>query len=43
MDVKDGRGLKLEKVGPSFSSFNAMPVKITKNDYGYYGLGSAHR
>ena len=29
-DGKDGDGLKLEKVGPTFSSFNAMPAKITK-------------
>ena len=28
MDIKDGHGLKLEKVGPTFSSLNAMPVKI---------------
>ena len=30
----DGRGLKLEKdenVGPTFTNFNAMPGKITKN------------
>ena len=27
-DIKDGHGLKLEKVAPSFSSLNAMPVKI---------------
>ena len=29
MDGKDGHGLKLEKVEPTFSSFNAMPTKIT--------------
>ena len=29
----DGHRLKLEKVGPSISSFNAMPTKITKNYY----------
>jgi len=27
--AKDGKD-KLEKVGPSFSSFNAMPAKITQ-------------
>ena len=32
-DCKDAHGLKLEKVGPDFSSFNAMPVKPTKNYY----------
>ena len=26
-DDKDGNGLKLEKAGPTFSCFNAMPVK----------------
>ena len=26
-DGKDGHGLKLEKVGPTFSSFNSMPAK----------------
>ena len=30
-DAKDGHGLKLEKVGPTFSCFNAMPVKIIDN------------
>ena len=32
----DGHGLNLEKAGPSFSRFNAMPAKITKksNKYG---------
>ena len=30
MDGKDGHGLKLEKVEPTFSSFNAMSTKITK-------------
>jgi len=32
----DGSGLKLEKVGPAFSSFNTLrPAKITKkiNEY----------
>ena len=28
-DGEDGHGLKLEKGGPTFSSFNAMPAKIT--------------
>ena len=28
-DGKDGRGLKLEKVGPTYSSLNALPAKIT--------------
>ena len=30
-DGKDEHGLKVEKVGPTFSSFNAMPAKLTKN------------
>ena len=29
-DGKDGLGLKLEKVGPTFSSFNAVAAKLTK-------------
>jgi len=29
----DWHRLKLEKVGPTISSFNAMPTKITKNYY----------
>ena len=29
-DGNDGHGLNLEKAGLSFSSFNAMPAKITK-------------
>ena len=29
-DGKDGHGLKLEKVGPPFSSFNAVAAKLTK-------------
>jgi len=29
-DGKDGNGLKLEKIGPIFSSFDAMFSKITK-------------
>ena len=29
-DDKDGLGLKLENVGPAFSSLNALPTKITK-------------
>ena len=29
-DGKDGHGLKLEKVRPTFSSFNVMPAKIIK-------------
>ena len=28
-DQKDGYGLKLEKIGPTFSSFNNMPAKLT--------------
>ena len=28
--VKDGLGLKLEKLGPTFSSINAMPPKSPK-------------
>ena len=30
-DGKDGNGLKLEKVGPIFSSFDAISTKNTKN------------
>ena len=30
MDGKDGHGLKLEKMRPTFSSFDTMPAKITK-------------
>ena len=29
-DGKDGHGLKLEKVGLTFSSLNTLPTKITK-------------
>ena len=29
----DGHGLKVEKVEPTFSSFDAMPAKITKKDH----------
>ena len=28
-DGKDAHGLKREKVGPTFSSFNALPAKLT--------------
>ena len=31
-DGKGGRGWKLGKVGPSFTSFNDMPAKITKKN-----------
>ena len=27
--MRNGQGLKLEKIGPTFSSLNAMPAKIT--------------
>ena len=37
-DGKDAHGLKLEKVGPDFSSFNAMPAKPTKNYYTPYSF-----
>ena len=30
MAIKDGHGLRIEKIGPTFSSFNVMPAKITK-------------
>ena len=30
-DGKDGNGLKLEKIGPIFSSFHTMSSKITNN------------
>ena len=36
-DGKDGHGLKLEKVGPTLSSFNAMAAKI---DHKILGVGS---
>ena len=29
-DDKDGNGLKLEKIGPIFACFDAMPSKITE-------------
>jgi len=29
-DGKDGNGLKLEKIGPIFSSFDAMFLKVAK-------------
>ena len=29
-DGVDGQSLKLEKIGPTFSSFNVMPQKVTK-------------
>ena len=36
-DGKHGHSLDLEKVGPKFSSFNAMPAEITqKNCYNGY-------
>ena len=31
-DGKDGNGLKLEKIGPLFSSFDAVFSKITKKN-----------
>ena len=31
MDGKDVNGLKLEKIGPNFSSFDVVFSKITKN------------
>ena len=33
-DGKDGNGLKLEKIGPIFSSFYAMSSRISKKYYG---------
>ena len=36
MDAKDGHGLKLDKVAPTFSSNNSMPLKITKIWIIYY-------
>ena len=30
MDGKHGHGLKLEKAGPLFSSFNVIPAKIAQ-------------
>ena len=30
MNGKDGHGLKLEKIAPTFSGFNAMPAKLSK-------------
>ena len=32
-DGKDGHGLKLGKVGPTFSSFNALPAKLIPIKY----------
>ena len=32
-DGKDGHGLKLEKVGPTFSSFNSMPAKKRSSQF----------
>ena len=32
-DGKDGNGLKLEKIGPIFSSFDAMFLKVAKKNY----------
>ena len=32
-DGKDGHGLKLEKVGPTFSSFNSMPAKKKSSQF----------
>ena len=29
-DGMDGQSVKLEKIGPTFSSFNVMPQKVTK-------------
>ena len=39
MHGEDGHGLKLEKVGPTFLSLNAIAVKITTMNY--HGLLSA--
>ena len=36
-DYKDRHELKLEKFGPTFASFNAMPPKLTKQNY-YGGI-----
>ena len=30
MNGKDGHGLKLEKIAPTFSGFNAIPAKLSK-------------
>ena len=30
LDGKDGHGLNLEKVGPTFSTLKALPAKIAK-------------
>ena len=38
-DGKDEHGLKLEKIGPTCSRFNAMPTKLTKGIV----IVSAHR
>ena len=35
MDCKNGHGLKREKIGPTFLSFNALSAKMTKNYYCY--------
>jgi len=33
MEGKDCRGLTLEKICPTFSRFNAVPAKATKNKF----------
>jgi len=35
---KDGNGLKLEKIGPIFSSFDAVFSKISKKTYVWLSL-----
>lgn len=37
LDYKDGHELKLEKVGPTFASLNAIPPKVTRQNY-YGGI-----
>ena len=36
-DGKDGDGLKLETVGPTFSSFNAISAKLTPQNIMFHG------
>ena len=38
-DGKGGHGLKLEKVGPTFSSFHAIPAKMIKKRCDKCSLG----
>ena len=41
-DGKDGNGLKLEKVGPTFSSLDDISIKIPKTYYGLFIIKTFH-